>query len=111
MRTVYPWIGHWGYSMEKYNNLGQVFKNLRTNGHISLKQILNERVSAAQVSRFERETDLYRRTIYLFISGQQQYKQGSRQAEIEDMKKSSRFSSGRAVKTLRVIIKKILRVL
>lgn len=59
MRTAYPWRGHWDYSMEKYNNLGQVFKNLRTNRHISLKQISNERVSAAQISRFERgESDI-----------------------------------------------------
>ncbi len=40
--------------MQNYDNLGQVFKNLRTNRHISLKQISNERVSAAQISRFER---------------------------------------------------------
>ena len=43
----------------KYDNLGQVFKNLRTNRHISLKQISNEKVSAAQISRFERgESDI-----------------------------------------------------
>ena len=45
--------------MQNYDNLGQVFKNLRTNRHISLKQISNERVSAAQISRFERgESDI-----------------------------------------------------
>lgn len=45
--------------MQKYDNLGQVFKNLRTNRHISLKQISNEAVSASQISRFERgESDL-----------------------------------------------------
>ena len=45
--------------MQKYNNLGQVFKNLRTNRHISLKQISNEEVSVSQLSRFERgESDL-----------------------------------------------------
>ncbi len=43
----------------KYDNLGQVFKNLRTNRHISPKQISNEKVSAAQISRFERgESDI-----------------------------------------------------
>lgn len=40
--------------MGKYDNLGQVFKNIRTNRHISLKQIADEDVSAAQISRFER---------------------------------------------------------
>lgn len=40
--------------MQKYDNLGQVFKNLRTNRHISLKQISNEVVSVSQISRFER---------------------------------------------------------
>ena len=45
--------------MQNYDHLGQVFKNLRTNRHISLKQISNERVSAAQISRFERgESDI-----------------------------------------------------
>lgn len=45
--------------MQKYNNLGQVFKNLRTNRRISLKQISNEAVSVSQLSRFERgESDL-----------------------------------------------------
>ena len=45
--------------LQNYDNLGQVFKNLRTNRHISLKQISNERVSAAQISRFERgESDI-----------------------------------------------------
>ena len=45
--------------MPNYDNLGEVFKNLRTNRHISLKQISNERVSAAQISRFERgESDI-----------------------------------------------------
>lgn len=45
--------------MQKYDNLGQVFKKLRTNRRISLKQISNEVVSAAQISRFERgESDL-----------------------------------------------------
>lgn len=45
--------------MQNYDNLGQVFKNLRTNRHISLKQISNERVSTAQFSRFERgESDI-----------------------------------------------------
>lgn len=45
--------------MPKYDNLGQVFKNLRTNRHISLKQISDETVSASQISRFERgESDL-----------------------------------------------------
>lgn len=45
--------------MQKYKNLGQVFKNLRTNRHISLKQISNEDVSVSQLSRFERgESDL-----------------------------------------------------
>ena len=45
--------------MQKYDNLGQVFKNLRTNRHISLKQISNEAVSVSQISRFERgESDL-----------------------------------------------------
>lgn len=45
--------------MLKYDNLGQVFKNLRTNRHISLKQISDETVSASQISRFERgESDL-----------------------------------------------------
>lgn len=45
--------------MQNYDNLGQVFKNLRTNRHISLKQISNEWVSAAQISRFERgESDI-----------------------------------------------------
>ena len=40
--------------MQKYDNLGQVFRNLRTNRHISLKQISDEVVSASQISRFER---------------------------------------------------------
>lgn len=40
--------------MQKYSNLGEVFKNLRTNRHISLKQIANEEVSVSQISRFER---------------------------------------------------------
>lgn len=45
--------------MQKYDNLGQVFKNLRTNRRISLKQISNEAVSVSQLSRFERgESDL-----------------------------------------------------
>ena len=45
--------------MQKYDNLGRVFKNLRTNRHISLKQISNEAVSVSQLSRFERgESDL-----------------------------------------------------
>ena len=45
--------------MQNYDHLGQVFKNLRTNRHISLKQISNERFSAAQISRFERgESDI-----------------------------------------------------
>ena len=45
--------------MHNYDNLGQVFKNLRTNRRISLKQISNERVSTAQISRFERgESDI-----------------------------------------------------
>ncbi|MDY3796886.1 MAG: helix-turn-helix domain-containing protein [Agathobacter sp.] len=45
--------------MQKYDNLGQVFRNLRTNRHISLKQISDEVVSASQISRFERgETEL-----------------------------------------------------
>ncbi|MBQ8278362.1 MAG: hypothetical protein IJZ23_00800 [Roseburia sp.] len=45
--------------MQKYDNLGQVFKKLRTNRRISLKQISNESVSVAQLSRFERgESDL-----------------------------------------------------
>jgi len=45
--------------MQKYDNLGQVFKNLRTNRRISLKQIANEAVSVSQISRFERgESDL-----------------------------------------------------
>lgn len=45
--------------MQKYDNLGQIFKNLRTNRHISLKQISNEVVSTSQISRFERgESDL-----------------------------------------------------
>ena len=30
MQTAYLWTGHWSYSTEKYHNLGQVFKNLRT---------------------------------------------------------------------------------
>ena len=41
-------------NLHNYDNLGQVFKNLRTNRRISLKQISNERVSTAQISRFER---------------------------------------------------------
>lgn len=46
-------------NLHNYDNLGQVFKNLRTNRRISLKQISNERVSAAQISRFERgESDI-----------------------------------------------------
>ena len=45
--------------MQKYDNLGEVFKKLRTNRHISLKQISNEEVSASQISRFERgEADI-----------------------------------------------------
>ncbi|MBP5305023.1 MAG: hypothetical protein J6Z02_04170 [Lachnospiraceae bacterium] len=41
------------------DNLGQVFKKIRTNRHISLKQLANEEVSAAQISRFERgESDI-----------------------------------------------------
>ena len=40
--------------MQKYDNLGQVFRNLRTNRHISLKQISDEVVSASQISRIER---------------------------------------------------------
>ena len=40
--------------MQKYDNLGQVFKNLRTNRRISLKQISNDAVSVSQLSRFER---------------------------------------------------------
>ena len=45
--------------MQKYDNLGQVFKELRTNRHISLKQIANDEVSTSQISRFERgESDL-----------------------------------------------------
>lgn len=40
--------------MQKYDNLGQVFRDLRTNRHISLKQISNDVVSASQISRFER---------------------------------------------------------
>lgn len=40
--------------MRKYDNLGQVFKELRTNRHISLKQIANDEVSVSQLSRFER---------------------------------------------------------
>lgn len=45
--------------MQKYDNVGQVFKNLRTNRRISLKQIANEQVSVSQISRFERgESDL-----------------------------------------------------
>lgn len=40
--------------MQKYKNLGQVFKNLRTNRHISLKQIACDEVSTSQISRFER---------------------------------------------------------
>ena len=45
--------------MGKYDNLGSVFKNLRNNRHISLKQIADDTVSVSQLSRFERgETDL-----------------------------------------------------
>lgn len=45
--------------MQKYENLGQVFRSLRKNRHISLKQIANEDVSISQISRFERgESDL-----------------------------------------------------
>lgn len=40
--------------MQKYEKLGQVFKSLRTNRHISLKQIANDEVSISQISRFER---------------------------------------------------------
>ena len=40
--------------MQKYDNLGLIFRNLRTNRHISLKQISDEVVSASQISRFER---------------------------------------------------------
>ncbi len=39
--------------MQKYDNLGEVFKKLRTNRHISLKQIATEEVSVSQLSRFE----------------------------------------------------------
>lgn len=38
----------------KYDNLGPTFKNIRTNRHISLKQIADEEVSVSQLSRFER---------------------------------------------------------
>ena len=49
----------WKAMMQKYDNLGQVFRDLRTNRHISLKQISNDVVSASQISRFERgESDL-----------------------------------------------------
>ena len=45
--------------MQQYDNLGQVFKNLRTNRHISLKQAADDVVSVSQLSRFERgESDL-----------------------------------------------------
>ena len=40
--------------MQKYDNLGLIFRNLRTNRHISLKQISDEVVSASQISRIER---------------------------------------------------------
>lgn len=39
--------------MQKYENLGEVFKKLRTNRHISLKQIATDEVSVSQLSRFE----------------------------------------------------------
>lgn len=38
----------------RYDNLGQTFKKIRTNRHISLKQIADEEVSISQLSRFER---------------------------------------------------------
>ena len=45
--------------MDKYQNLGKIFKEFRTNRHISLKQIADENVSVSQLSRFERgESDL-----------------------------------------------------
>lgn len=45
--------------MHKYKDLGAVFKNLRTNRHISLKQLSDETVSISQLSRFERgESDI-----------------------------------------------------
>ena len=44
---------------ETKEHLGEVFKSLRTNRHISLKQLCDENVSVSQLSRFERgETDL-----------------------------------------------------
>ena len=73
--------------MGKYDNLGSVFKNLRNNRHISLKQIADDTVSVSQLSRFERgETDLYKRTIYLFLSGLQHYKEGAVLSGIDEMK-------------------------
>lgn len=45
--------------MHKYKDLGAVFKNLRTNRHISLKQLSDDTVSISQLSRFERgESDI-----------------------------------------------------
>lgn len=45
--------------MHKYKDLGAVFKKLRTNRHISLKQLSDDTVSISQLSRFERgESDI-----------------------------------------------------
>lgn len=54
--------------MQKYENLGQVFKELRTNRHVSLKQVANEEVSISQISRFERgESELSVRRLLIAL--------------------------------------------
>ncbi len=45
--------------MENYEHLGRVFHEFRTNRKIPLKQVAGEKISASQISRFERgESDI-----------------------------------------------------